>query len=344
MLNTTSMSLFRFISITVLVFTLIGCAQQHEGTLRNVKIDPKVKNVITKLNAIVIDALKNKDEKKLTSLMTADLRASVSENLTPFLEQTSSIIQSKSFEAMDEYHTIKPLADNDVTLISGNDADNDYIIQYHSHSKESFVSVLVPKRDGDRYLVSTFYIRVQDEWKLNTLQFGRHTISGFTAPELFRAAEKEQFDGHLIPAINCMVLSNTCMTPAESNWQYRIASEMDAFNQSLTEQAQNMYPMPLIINEIETQPEIFKIMPQRVDNVICTMIKYRSDINIKDTLALAAENKAMHDMASNLFPGIDDDVPFVFYRAFNEIPKEDISTPYFGFVRPVKENFPVTGK
>jgi|GEM_PF-774327 len=344
MLNTISMPLFRYIPVTILVFLIVGCARQHEGTLRNDMIDPDVKNIVTKLNATVIDALKNKDEKKLTSLMTEDLRASVSENITPFLEQTSSIIKSKSFQAMDEYHTIKPLADNDVTLISGNNADNDYIIQYHSHSKESFVSILVPKRDGDRYLVSTFFIKDQGEWKLNTLQFGRHTISGFTAPELFRIAEKEQFNGHLIPAINRMVLSNTCMTPAESNWQYRIASEMDAFNQSLTEQAQNMYPIPLIISEIETQPEIFKIMPQRVDNEICTMIKYRSDINIKDTLALAAENKAMHDMASGLFPGIDDDVPFIFYRAFNEIPKEDISTPYFGFVRPVKENFPITGK
>jgi len=338
------MSFSRFFSIFLLIFIIVSCTAKHEGTLRNEKIDPKVKNEITKLNAAVIDALKNKDEKKITDLMTADLRESVAENLTPFLEQTSSIIQSKSFEAMDEYHTIKPQANNDVTLISGNDSDNDYIIQYHSHSKESFISVLIPKRDGDRYLVSTFYIRDQDEWKLNTLQFGRHTVSGYTAPELFRIAEKEQFDGHLIPAINCMVLSNTCMTPAESNWQYRIASKMDAFNQSLTEQAQERYPMPLIISEIETQPEIFKIMPQRVDNEICTMIKYRSDINIKDTMALAAENKAMHEMASSLFPGIDKDVPFVFYRAFNEIPKEDISTPYFGFVRPVKENFPVTGK
>lgn len=338
------MSLIRFTQIILLSITLASCAKQHEGTLRNDAIDPEVKNEITKLNATVIDALKNKDEKKITTLMTADLRASVSESLIPFLEQTSAIIQSKSFDAMDEYHTNNALAEKDVTLISGNETDNDYIIQYHSPTKESFVSVLVPKREGDRYLVTTFFVRDEDQWKLNTLQFGRHTISGFTAPELFRIAEKEQFNGNLIPAINHMVLSNTCMNPAESNWQYRIAADMDAFNQALTEEAQAKYPMPLTIHEIETHPEIFKIMPQRVDNEICTMIKYRSDINIKDTLALAAENKAMHDLAPGLFPGINKAVPFVFYRAFNEIPKEEISTPYFGFVRPVEANFPVTGK
>ena len=338
------MTLSRISLIFILTFSLASCSKKHEGTLRNESIQPVVKNEITKLNSAVIDALKNKDQKKLTDLMTADLRASVNETLTPFLEQTSSIIKSKGFSAVDEYHTVKQEAQNDVTVISGNETDNDYIIQYHSPSEESFVSILEPKRDGDRYLVTTFYTRVDDQWRLNTLQFGRYTISGFTAPELFRMAEKEGGKDHLIPAINHMVLSNTCMTPAENNWQYRIAAEMDAFNQSLTEKAQVIYPMPLMITEITTQPEIFKIMPQRVDNQICTMIKYRSDINIKDTTALAAENKAMHEMASTLFPGISEDLPFVFYRAFNEIPKEEISTPYFGFVRPVEGNFPTTGK
>jgi len=83
------MTLSRISLIFILTFSLASCSKKHEGTLRNESIQPVVKNEITKLNSAVIDALKKKDQKKLTDLMTADLRASVNETLTRFLEQTS---------------------------------------------------------------------------------------------------------------------------------------------------------------------------------------------------------------------------------------------------------------
>jgi hypothetical protein len=315
---------------------IISCQETQVGTYRNENIDPEVLEEVRALDAQVVEALRDNDSEGLKRLMSDDLKASVSEDLSGFMERAQRSIESKQYITVDQYHRVGT-ANETVALISGTDKDDDYIIQYQSITNESFVSVIAPKREGDTYLLTTFYGRFEDDWKLNIIQFERYTLGGLSSIQLFREAQAELEKGYVVNAFNRMLLGQTCSQPAGEFWQFRIQAEMDAFNDSLTQLAQGSYPMPMVVDTIPTKPIIFQITPQRVDLDICTMIKYVSGINIKDTLALAAENKMLHELARKKFNGIDADVPFIFYRAFNEMPKEGISTPYFGFVRPVDE-------
>jgi hypothetical protein len=328
----------KFLLFTSIALLASSCAEEQQpGTYRNENIDPEVIEAIEALDAELIGHLKNKREKELKAMMSEDLIASLDESIVPFLELTERTLQSSDYDLVDHYHRIGNPEGEHVALISGSELDDDYIIQYQSLQASSFVSVMAPKRDGDRFLLTTFYGLTSDGWKLNMLQFDRYTISGRSALDLYKEAKDAYAKGHLINAINRMVLAQSCMHPAGEYWQFRLEQEMDQFAAQLSAEAQETYPMPFELKDVLTKPVVFQITPQRVDQQICTMIKYKTDINIKDTTALAAENKSVHELSSTLFPGIDTDVSFIFYRAFNEFPKEEASTPYFGFVRPLDE-------
>lgn len=321
----------------ILSLITLSCDNRPVGTYRNQNVDRETSEVINALNTQVVDHLMKGDRKALVSLMSDDLKVAVDSNLDAFIELAQRTIESGGFDVVDAYHRISASDSEVVVLISGSNSPEDYILQYQSLTKESFVSVLAPHRQGDIYLLTNFYGLYDGQWKLNIVQYERLTISGYSAVEHFELAAKELGEGHLINALNHMAIGQSCMHPAGDFWNYRIQHEMELFSDSITGMARKKYPMPLEMNGIPTKPQIFKVGPQRVDNQICTMIRYKTSINIRDTVALAAENEVLHKLAPSLFPGIDKDVSFIFYRAFNEFPDEKIATPYFGFVRPLDE-------
>ncbi|NQV53442.1 MAG: hypothetical protein HQ500_09685 [Flavobacteriales bacterium] len=327
----------RFFIVALLAFLTVSCKETPSGTYRNENIDSDVLSEIRALDAEVHKHLSDGNAEALKRMMSDELKASLDEGIEAFIERAQRTIGEGALVTLDQYHRISSTQNEIVALISGTEKDDDYILQYQAINEQSFVSVLSPKREGDAYLLTTFYGLFDDGWKLNIIQYDRYTISGFSAIQLFRKAEEEYAHGHVVNAFNRMILSQSCSQPAGEFWQFRIQSDMDAFNQKLMEEAKKTYPMPVTIDALPTEPTIFQITPQRVDDQICAMIKYVTQINIKDTLALAAENKALHALCLENYPGVDEDVPFLFYRAFNEMPTQDVSTPYFGFVRPLDE-------
>ena len=320
------------------VILLQSCEEELKpGTLQNQSIPSELAEEINTLDQQVILALKDGSTDALSSILSTELATSPS--LGEFVEGAQRHIESKEFEVVDRFYRTDIQTESSVAVFSGTDQDDDYIVRYTSPSLESAVSILKPKREGDDYLLTAVYGLQEETWKLLVVQFDRYTLSGLNAVQLYREAKAEYDRGHLVNAFGRMLLSRSISSPAGDYFEFRLQSEMDAFNQSLSAEAQAKYPMPLTIPEVASEPVIFQIIPQRVDDQICTMIKYTSEINIKDTLALAAENKALHEHCRTMFKGIDSEVPFIFYRAFNEMPTQDLSTPYFGFVRPVDERF-----
>ncbi|MEQ9188207.1 MAG: hypothetical protein RLP15_10775 [Cryomorphaceae bacterium] len=321
----------------LLLSVLLSCEEPTSGTYRNQNIDAHVLAQINALDAEVSKHLKDGNSEALKRLMSDELKESLDDGFEAFMDRAQRTIGDGPLATWDQFHRISRTENETVAFISGMDADNDYILQYQAINSESFVSVLAPQRDGDTYLLTTFYGLFEDGWKLNIIQYDRYTISGLSSVDLFRQAQEEYEHGHIVNAFNRMILSQSCAQPAGEFWQFRVQNEMDAFNEELQAVAKEKHPMPDTIQSIATSPTLFQIIPQRVDNQICTMIKYMTSINIKDTMALAAENKALHELCLDKFSGIDEDVSFVFYRAFNQMPKQDISTPYFGFVRPLDD-------
>lgn len=323
-------------TLSLFLLLISSCTDRKQGVFQNDEIDPKAFAEIATVNEELIDALKANDLQNLKKLMSTDLAEASSESLSAFTKQTSSSIKQASHNLLEAYHIIDPPVDKPLILQSSDTGSLGFHITFKPFMPESMVVLLIATNDQNKHLITAFYAKFDNTWLLTTLQFGRYTIGNKTAPALFLEANELKQNNKIIPAINRMTLAYACAQPAGDLLVYNTQHQMDALNQVLTEIAQEKYPLPMKVDELPTKPEIFKLSPQLVEDEICTMVRYMTSININDTVALEAENGLMHQQLLNNIPELAHGSSYVFYRAFNQVPNEEITTPYYGFVRETK--------
>ena len=66
------------------------------------------------------------------------------------------------------------------------------------------------------------------------------------------------------------------------------------------------------------------------------MINYKSEIKLADTAALRAENNILQKDIGNIFPGIEKNNNYIFYRAYNQVPDGKTLLHHYGFVQKVR--------
>ncbi|MEX2597947.1 MAG: hypothetical protein WEC59_13560 [Salibacteraceae bacterium] len=319
-----------------LILTLSACTGIENGTYQNDKIDDETHALISAKNKMLLGFLKKGNTKDLADMMSVDMHQSVHENLDAFVAKARTRISSDNYKEVDAFHVVNENSNQRISIKTKAHDKRNYQLRYQAVTKESFVSILEPHTDGDIYRILLVYGKYKDQWKLNVVQYGRHTIGGIDAIGHYEKAMEHESKGYLTNAVNHMVLASATASPASEYLEYTLQKEMDQYNENLLQQALTAYPMPLTLNDVATKPQVFKIMPQRVEGDFCTMVKYRTSIILSDTIALKAENSIIDREIDAIFPGIKADAPFVFYRAYNEIPKEDLNVPYFGFVKEVE--------
>jgi len=321
----------------ILLF-LFSCNTIPEGSYSNACIDAEIKAELPGMIDQVMKALYKKEVHALEPLLS-DALSEDHDMIHEFVEQRTQQLSSSRYQMVDLYYTKHATGDEKVILESPARPNKySYTIQYTSRSTESAVAICEPDSptEGDRQWFMMILSKQEAGWKLETIDLGRHLIAGKTAPDYFDWAKEQDKLGHLTNAINSMVMASATSTPAVDYFKYTIQDSMDAYQNDLLERALANYPMPMEISSLPTHPTLFKVMPQRVEEHLCSMVKYRSVINLEDSVALAAENALLHDQIGEIFKGINQGVPYVFYRAYNEISHEGVSVPYYGFVRETK--------
>jgi hypothetical protein len=318
------------------VLLLTSCGGVSTGTYHNAAIDKGTQAQVTALHDQVVKALQQNKTHVVEGMLSEELKGD-HDAIHAFVERTSELLVNSKSQITDAYHVVNRGGNESVSILSDDSAAlGAFQIRYQAQTPETYVILSTPNIQGDAYRMFMVFGKYEEQWKLDILNMGRFTVAGKTAVDYYQIAQQQEEKGHLTNAINAMVIASSIASPAAPYWQYRIDDEMTAYNESLMQKALDVYPMPMTITTIPTSPELFKLMPQRVEDNICTMVKYRSSINISDTVALAAENALLHDLMPGTFKGIDKEVPYIFYRVYNEAPQEGVTVPYYGFVRETK--------
>lgn len=108
----------------------------------------------------------------------------------------------------------------------------------------------------------------------------------------------------------------------------------------------SQYHFPIIVQQIKTKPQIFAINPQLITENshqgIFPFIKYKSDIPLKDTVALKLENDELQKIVGTIFKGVDQGKDYILYRVFSQLPvfnsSYDSNKPveHYGFIQKLK--------
>ena len=322
--------------IIITAFGLQSCKVGTTGTWKDENIEQRLKNEIESLDKKVLEAVTTKNTDLMKSIMSDKLLEISGDNIDQLIEQTGNIITTTDYKILNQFQAKNSTTGIGNTILSGVSGLNDYVIHYQALNEEMFISLLIPKSGLDEFIVTNIYGKYPDGWKLNILQFGQYKVNGQTAPELYTIAKKEYENGYLMDAANNMFLSSRVANPANKFWQYQNKDEMKEFYKTIMTEINSKYKFPLILETIDSKPQILSIYPKGTADGYFPMIEYLTTLDLIDTVSTKAEYENVHIEITKTFKGIEKDKDYIFYKAFSQMPDGKTQVPTYGFVKDLK--------
>jgi len=324
--------------ITGLLFQ--ACHQQSAtGTWSNAKIDTGIKNQISGQNMKLLSALSRKDVAAVKEMTSQMLITEMGSKLDTLVSK-AHLAAIGDYNVLDEFYVKNASGNISTTVSSARGNSNDYEITYIPVNTDSYVSVFTSKKSIMNTMVLAIYSKYDNEWKLDALNIGLYNALDKTAPDWYTAAVKFYQKGSVVTALNKMFVMFNVARPAGTMLHYKDSADIKTFFSKLLATANSQYHFPIIVDAVKTKPQIFAVDPNFTVNAtykgVFPVIKYKSTISIRDTVALKAENMALQKVIGSVFKGIDTDESAILYRAYNQLPDRKNEAPFRGFVQKLK--------
>lgn len=325
-----------YLSLAILIsVTITSCKIGTNNSISNSGIPIEIRNQIEILDGKLLNAIVNNDLNGLKQLMSYKLLNLEGLDVESVLKQASTQFQINEFQIIDRYYIQNSTEGLGNTVFSSVEDEDRYQISITSMNKESIISLILPFGGKSKFFILNVYGKYADAWKLNIIQFGLYEINGKNAPELYKQAKNEYKKEYLVDATNSMFLNSKVLKPSKA-FEYEKEDEMRMFLEKLIDETKSKYEFPIVINEIETAPRILSIFPQETDEGFFPMVQYLTSINFSDTVRLKFENEKLRYEAVKLFPGLDIDKDYIFYKAYSHIPDVNNPANTYGFIQKLK--------
>jgi hypothetical protein len=137
-----------------------------------------------------------------------------------------------------------------------------------------------------------------------------------------------------------MIITSQLVSPGGTYFSFNKESDMKIFFSKVIDEANTTYRLPIVINQLKTNPQIFSMSPQVVEEAghqgVFPVIRYKSSIKLTDTVALKAENQALQQNIGNIFKGMDQNNQYILYQAYNQIPDGKTAPKHYGFIQKLR--------
>lgn len=332
------MILRKTISILVVVFTFFGCNLEASGIAKNNEIKQAIRDEIKSLNDRLFQAIRTNNPDEVRELLSDEvLKQQSKAEIDTLLKQLTAAVQTKKYRILDEYYVSNFSSGVPNVIPSRTYDDSKYTIHYKALNEEMVTSLMIiPSGLNNEILLLLVYGKFGNDWKINIFQFGQYSILNKTAIDYYRLAKASYHHSDMIDAVSHIVLAKQCLIPGGEFFSYEKEKEIDLFYEKVLKEANAQYPLPRIVEGIDTKPKLFLITPQILDDGCFPVVCYLSKINLKDTMALKQENDQLKLEVNQLFHGINRNKKRVLYRAYNELPDGNKPLAYYGFVDELK--------
>jgi len=320
---------YSLIGLILLISCSIGTTNWNDH------IDANSRTQIKELNNKLIEALQEKNSRKLKEIFSDKLNKTSAADLDILLAKVENYLVSPNFKILDEYKTNAAIGTT-TSVFKGVSGEYDYKVNFEVMNKETFVSLILNEGISSTTLLTCIYGKYGDDWKLNILQIGPYSIFGKNAVDFYKQAKADYEKGNLIDAADDIAMVQQTAAPANEIFQYQKDEEMKTFATKVYTEANKIFHLPLKVEAINTNPKIYNISPQVMNEGIFPMVTYISKINLKDTVSLKNENEELKKIIGTLFPGVDKDKKYVFFQVYNEIPTGKTPIEHYGFVLNVR--------
>ncbi|WP_295770415.1 hypothetical protein [uncultured Mucilaginibacter sp.] len=305
-----------FISWLFVINTVLISCKPTPGTWINEKIPANKQEKFHQLNAELLKTLKANDPRQLENIMSKEFLEAPGNNR--LIELCSIRMRDDKNVLLDEYYIVHPTPEI-ITLKTFKYDINSYSLRYEPLTQERYISLYTLQQNADKWLLTAIFNKYKYGWKVAGLELKPYTIWGKTAPELYLQARQDYDQGYLVNATTAMELAYKCADP-NSMWTYDELDDMDGFYNKVITEVHDKYKFPVVLNDVDTKPQIIKIFNQDRGEGNYPMIYYTSKIKVTDTAALKREHEAVKKTIGKVMPGIDKNKKYLYYTVFNGMP------------------------
>ena len=320
----------RIIIIVLAAILIQSCNLNTTGTWKNKNVDRRKKEEIKSLNDKLFKAINNNDVAVFTEIMSDSINVNM--DMDKQLDDLHHSLKTDNYKVLEEYNVVSASAGARNNLISDELADNSYEANYQAPNKETYTSLLLTSDKDNEQLILLVYGKYGEEWKVNIFQYGQYRLLGKTAPEYFKLSQMSYLKGHLMNAMSYITIARQLLHPVNDFFRFKKEAEINEFYKKVMTEANAKFPLPLTLENVETKPKIYKMVPQVTADGFFPMLYYVSSININDEAALKLENEKVKKEISRLFQGIEEEKKYIFYWVSNESPDAGKVAEQYGFV------------
>ena len=299
----------------------------------NDEINKKTLDSVKSLDDQVLDDLKNNNLDKICDISSEGLKKLEDSNKDEF-DNIPKSIKDKSFEYQDRYYCETSKIGK--TNFEINTKDSLYSIDLEVASKEMFISLIKSNSKSDDYILVLVYIKEQEQWKLNALNWGSYSFDGMNAIDLYEKAKSLDSQGYKIPAATYLKLSDSVLTPIPFV-HYKREREIEDY---MTKTSDNFKKSNQFPEELENYRniKIYDFDVKYVDGSgIVPFIKYTTNTDLDNKDAIEKEANNINGDVTNLYQGMKENFNNIVYEAYSEPPIDPKKT-YNCYRTEVKQN------
>jgi hypothetical protein len=324
---------FQALIVLSLAALFVSCAPPAPGIYKNDKIKSSKQSDFHELNTEAFGYLKKNSFKEIKLMFSRDLLTDAA--MEHEVEVIGNDLTDYDYQLMDEYYIVSKDTAGGTVPIAGDDI-NRYGLKYPSApSRERYFAFFLPKKSDNKSLITLAYTKYNYGWRISAMDVEPYTIDGKTGPELYEQGKEEYQKKYLIAAVNTMALAAAAYSPS-SVWVYPKADSMATLNEKVGNEANDKYSYPLSLGGVPTAPQLLSISNVRNEKGTFPGIYYRTHYNISDTTDIKKENLLVQKYLSKIMPGIDRDVKYIYYSAYNKLPSTYESIDHFDMTEVVK--------
>ncbi len=316
----------------VLIFFFVnGCSSN--AVWKDDHIRKSQRTDINGLNAQIIDGFDQKNPKLILPLFSAALLAKSKNDLDNIIAQAGSTINNDNYRLINQFYvkSSKPLSL--IQVMSGDGDEKDYTISYQIAPNETFITTAYFKDIDHEISLLTVFGKYKDTWKLDILNISQITLKEKDAIDWYEMAKKNYDKGYLINAANDMTIALQLLNPGGEYWHYQKENEINNFATIISGQINSTYRFPKILSQLKTEPVIFRITPEIVNEGVFPCISYISRISLKEKSALTNECEEINEIIAAIYPGIKQTNKFIFYRVYEKIPTAGETADHYTIVK-----------
>lgn len=328
-----------FLLYAVAFFLLTqGCGLGGSFIDANENISADLRKQMQANNSRCVSALQENNVRMVEAMCSKELLEKHVGLLPQIIKGFSSQYSAGKYRVWDEYYIRSSVVGLSHTLRSPQRAKDNYSLRYKAVSKDMYLSLIIVENAYGEALVTLFYGKYGEEWKINSLRIDQYSYFGLTGSDYYEKAKNAYAASHLVDAVNYASIADACINQLSEWWTYDHQEEFTGFYQKISQEVKEKFRFPIFIGDISTYPEIQSVRVEMLKEGFYPVVSYLTQIRLEDTIALKNENMQLQQKIGTIFPGIDKNKGYVLYEAVDHLPPSPgEEVPAYRFTQTIEE-------